>query len=1673
MKVIIKKCLSVILSIALICTVMPEMKVRKVEAKTFTYDVDKAINFAKEHCNSDKKSHPNTKKGIGACNDKWLCAEFVYNCLKKGGLTVSKKKTNGTKYNVAIAKELGIILQDYGEKDSASKWTSLKDSYFKNNLKKGDVVIAVSKNTTIASGHAVIYSGKKDKNGNLLFYAHNSRKMEQSYAPSQAPYSIKEVYAIHLSNSQSYALTLNSPTTTNTTATISASLNKSAKVTSWGYDLGTSSRDEVKTCGTSVTQKSFKATISKYKGKDLKPGTTYSYRIWVKISGKTYKADGKFTTRKDAPAKPTLNMSSAYSNIGLGDTVTVTWNKVANANNYKIKVYDSSNAQIYSKEKITGTSCTIPATCTSKTGTYTINLYASNSYTDTKAGNSKSFTIHKNVNITFYDTISKKNISVQNKPYGHAAVAPKNPTQTGYTFIKWDRDFSKVTADITVNTVYEANEYSVTFVDGLTGKQIGKVQKVRYGNSATEPSTGELIHDGYTFVGWDVDFSKIETNTIVTSNYKWYNENYQVYSKIDSVLRNQNKDGYDITVTVQNGKNEIVQGRLVVALQSKDGLMYTTAESSAFSLSEKDSLDEKKTIKVFVPFKDLGYKVSVYTINNYENVSTLAQPLTQEIDNSSAWSAWKEYTGTIPVEKGVNGVSEVETKSDTPQIKQYRYRTKSTTTSYSTSMSGWTQSGGSWVSQGQSTLNYGVSWPSGFDTGNSLYKKYHNTKKSASETNTTKVTINSDTVKSYIYWHWCRGASVGAINRAIEWKKSSTYKKFHAFESSTKKSYTDSANAYKWKKTDVCNDTYWWNGLKSKTNGLVTIKTQKYTTYKKLFNYYKWSDWSAWSETPVTASADKEVATQTVSGKTTTYYRYKTNGKVEEPILENNKQLVDISGKVSSQFAGKEATVYVHKYGQTSDYTTEFIGKTTVGSNGEISIPNAKLREATSIETGNFKILASIEGNTEAIEIGTIEAPKPVYTVTYMDYNGNILQEIKNVTEGDTVTAPTYSEKEMGIPEGYEFTTWSESTVNVTGDIVVRPLIKIKKFVVVYVDWAKQDVQLEEMEYGEEINPPTPQEKEGYVTSWDMSDAEKIEETADDGSSSEKYIVTKNTVITTQYEERTYDVSFVEENVNEPCVDYYEENQGESQDEAKNNFVDSDIVTDTVTDGDRVDLPDNGLEESPDYLFYGWRNLETGEYLEDTQVDESGVYYPVYEFANSAEMPIASVETGEYQTKQTIELTCETTDAVIYYTTDGTNPENSLTAREYTEPIVLEKSATLSFCAMAMGMNNSSVGTELYAINTDTSGAEYCLVSVNANLPELEGNYYQALVKSGTKFNMSGLENITGYTYDGIFYDETFENELDTDTEVITESLNLYAKYTPKQYTAIFNDSDGKEIERQTVDFGEPAKEPEIVKKDGEVFVGWDSDEYLCMMKDGTFTAQYVPENEYATVALNKSTVTIMEGTEYSKLTATISPEELSNTEIDWDSENPDIATVDVNGVVEGKAAGTTVITATVVSTGENAECTVKVVGNYQTSIVLNEKSGLGIDSEGYLREVKPEHNTVANILAEFNNDLENLKVYDSTGQELRDDELVGTGTVIKLMSGDEVLDTMTIVMTGDVDGDGHLGNVDVSKISNWLIQKEELSYESQLASDVNGDGNVDNKDASMVSRYLVGKEQI
>ncbi|MBP0983312.1 MAG: chitobiase/beta-hexosaminidase C-terminal domain-containing protein [Oscillospiraceae bacterium] len=79
-----------------------------------------------------------------------------------------------------------------------------------------------------------------------------------------------------------------------------------------------------------------------------------------------------------------------------------------------------------------------------------------------------------------------------------------------------------------------------------------------------------------------------------------------------------------------------------------------------------------------------------------------------------------------------------------------------------------------------------------------------------------------------------------------------------------------------------------------------------------------------------------------------------------------------------------------------------------------------------------------------------------------------------------------------------------------------------------------------------------------------------------------------------------------------------------------------------------------------------------------------------------AAAPIASVRGGEVEKNTAVKLTSDTAGAVIYYTTDGTEPTTS--SAVYSGAILIGESVTIKAIAVKLGMRNSDVLTVNYTV---------------------------------------------------------------------------------------------------------------------------------------------------------------------------------------------------------------------------------------------------------------------------------------------------------------------------------------------------------------------------------------
>ena len=343
------------------------------------------------------------------------------------------------------------------------------------------------------------------------------------------------------------------------------------------------------------------------------------------------------------------------------------------------------------------------------------------------------------------------------------------------------------------------------------------------------------------------------------------------------------------------------------------------------------------------------------------------------------------------------------------------------------------------------------------------------------------------------------------------------------------------------------------------------------------------------------------------------------------------------------------------------------------------------------------------------------------------------------------------------------------------------------------------------------------------------------------------------------------------------------------------------------------------------------------------------------------------------------------------------------------------------------------------------------------------------LVEEGKSIDFDSYKQFEGFEFEGVYQDDSYVTEWDETSEV-TESLNLYIKESSCIYTVTFVDMEGTEISTQEVESFGSAVPPTMEEVDGYIFCGWDTDNYRNVTNDMVVVPKYIAENEYATVALDNDAIKLYAGKSMG-LTALITPAVKSDTELTWTSSDESVAVVSSEGEVTAIGKGTATITVTVNETGETAKCVVTVKVDSDTNLDLLKTSDLNVDEYGYLRGVKAGNNTVKEICEEFSN--ASIICKDADGKELSETDLVGTGAFICLVSGEKVIDQIEVVVTGDISGDGEIGNKDVSMLARTLLDKQVPTDAQILAGDVNGDGEVGNRDVTMISRSMLGKGTI
>ena len=1182
-------------------------------------------------------------------------------------------------------------------------------------------------------------------------------------------------------------------------------------------------------------------------GITLTPGTQYYYKFYIQTEeGLFYSPDYGVKTLGDVvPKKPSLSVDK--TDVAAGDIVNVSWQAdPAAVNGYTVNVKGTGGNSYSRTIDIQDKNASSVSVILPKAGTYQVTAYAKGTKSSETAVLAKILTAHAALAVSFVQNTDKGEevLKTEEVAYGHDATPPVAPKREGYTFQGWDSNYRNVTGDIKVTAKYTINTYKITFQneDGSVLKE----EKVKYLESATPPENPTTDKVGYTFMGWSSnDYQNVKANSIIKASFGWANDKLPIV--VTPVSCVYGDGGYTLTYNMTNYPTTKTSGRAIASLKTSGGKLVATTESSAFTMAKGAT---KSNQEIFIPYEGAAASVDIVIVDKFSTGIPISAS-----KNVAATKEWSNWSTTKP-----DSSYTVESRTE------YRYRDKQTTTSTASSLNGWTKYNTTWA-----WGNYG-NWSS--------WSRNSYSGSDSRQVETRSVTdSNAYNVNNYYYYRYYNSSA-----RAYYYTYSSSmggtkYTFSQADGSAPAMYYYTSYNghaAYRLNNNNggrgVNFDNEVWF-LESTSTVPATSHTEwRYRDRGKNYTYYyyKWGNWSGWQTGAVSGTDSRQVEARTV-------YRYKAKVEGEE---DNSGTVRTVKGKVASKFSGKQATLLVYKNEEAADYNNEYVGQTTIGSDGSYSF-TFKTREEVSAKTGDFTIDLALEGASEPIYLDTIKAPLPVYTVNFTDWDGTILST-QQVTEGETAVLP-----ENPTREQYHFTGWDTGTTNIHDNLTLTAQYEKNQYTVIWVDWSRKNFEVAKYYEGDELVVPALAEVEGYELSGWMDE---------NGEMPTK--VTGNMILTAEYTVKSYTVKF---------YDY----DGQC------------ISTQDVAYGKSAAAPQAAQKEG--MSFVGWSSADYTCVKSDLEL------YPNYIYLETAEMPTISVASGAYDGTFRVKLSA-TDGTEIHYTTDGTTPNQYSTL--YTEEIPIEKNTVLQAIACAGNKNSSSVQKAVYLISEteDTDG----ILKIKRSMWNLiAGNSEQF---EYTLYRNDGKNEVELYSLneDVVSVDEN--GKMSANGVGSTQIFAITSDYKYADYCTVNVTSDEVEVTgislENSVYFIAPDETAEI-EAQVEPYnathqdINWTSSDYdvASVDENGTVTAKaygtaYLRGYSYTgncyvdcavvvaepSVELNDTAIAVEKGKTYKEdayVTGNLTQKFI------WSSADQTVATVDQDGVISGIAEGQTTVSYT------------------------------------------------------------------------------------------------------------------------------------------------------------------
>ena len=1163
------------------------------------------------------------------------------------------------------------------------------------------------------------------------------------------------------------------------------------------------------------------------------------------------------------------------SELPVGEIVTLKWNAVAFADTYTARLTDAATgAEVQTQRALTGTEASFVLPYA---GSFDLTVAAVNARAAGHETGVYGIDAKAPVEVVFRDWNGAV-LSSQTVPYGKNATQPAAPSRTGYTFTGWSGSFARVRENTELTALYEKKLYTVRFLD-YDGAVLD-TQRVPFEESAHAPAYHTPT--GYEFSGWSRGFDCIREDTDVTAVLQWTGAYPLQIDTVSKIVRNGQL--YVTSAIVNNSPRAVSNATLIMALKTAEN-KFLASGSADFSVGA----GQRVTVNLSVAYDGASTVGDLYVVQNNDQKIPLANALRVVVDQGTAWSQWSAAQPPATA---------LQTQSRT----EYSYRDKACTTSTASSLSGWqlrtdvtnpAVSYGAWSDwspwqdaavNGSDTCEVQSKQIWAGYSGWSAYGEWTDNYIAGSEycdVETRNVAVSG----SYWYFRYSTGeyASGGSD------KPTSTYgRNYYEYQLDSRLTEPGTQGNYSrgykyWYSSkyitvwelDPCERIEYKTQYRCRTRTDVYKTVFRYRTRAKTTTYFYWK----WNDyTAWSTSVPAQNADREIRKRTV--YRYISN--TPKNVEDRSGELRTLTGAVNPQlFAGKQALLHV----VSADGATQFLGQTQLDAAGAYSC-SFKLKNEPTADTGDYRVFLSVESACAAVELAPIKAPDPVFTVVFKDYDGRILstQQVRRGESGVLPASPRH--------DGLTFIKWNCSAANVQTDLTVTAVYAVKTFGVVFIDDLNGVRALQAFCYGDIIEFPDAATPEGYdFIGWSVPEGTPV---------------TENLTVYAQYERKNFTVRFLHADGSVRCVQ-------------------------TVAYGDAAVEP--APEQREGEVFVRWEADGDPDFItRDLTVR------PVYEYEENVETPTVNLQTGEYESLQTVTLSCGTENAEIWYTTDGTDPlasangasaavsgpqkapgADALNGTLYTGPFTLDSSAVLTAVAVKEGMNGSGACEALYAVNTEETVRRRHLVTVHTD----DGGFSFLVNENEPASLPAAVTEKTGFSLAGVFSDAACTRAYDLNTPVM-QRLDLYVKHVRRNYTVRFLNADGECVSLQTVPFGESAVPPQPENREGFVFTGWQGG-YAFVCADTDVRAAYLPENAVTRLTLSETAHPADPGERFTLTAAVSLGSGRQNGQVLWSSDDERVVTVDDNGVCRALKPGKATVFATAEDSGECAACVVTV----------------------------------------------------------------------------------------------------------------------------------------------------